>query len=80
MKCDVCNNPMTAVQGIGAVLVIIDLVFYARMKGRPGIFGVLGLLSCLGLITLGLLSKTYQNCGASASYRVKGCGNCGAPV
>src|SRR5262245_55098634 len=41
-----------AIQGLGAILVIGGLICYARMKGRSGALGLLGLLSCLGLIIL----------------------------
>lgn len=69
-----------AIQGFGALLVIAGLVCYALMKGRSGLFGLLGVLSCLGLLILAVLSKICQNCSASASYRVKECAKCGAPV
>lgn len=69
-----------AIQGLGAVLVIIGLVCYARMKGRSGVLGLLGLLSCLGLIVLHFVSKSCHHCQATASYRAKECSACGAPV
>jgi hypothetical protein len=65
---------------VGAPLIIIGLVFFSLMKGRSGLYGLVGLLSCLGLFILYLLPKSCQNCGASASYRAKECGECGAPV
>ena len=40
---------------VGTVLVIAGLCFYARGKGYPMVLGVLGLLSCVGLVILGLL-------------------------
>jgi len=66
--------------GVGLILVIWGFVYYARMKGRSGVLALLGLLSCLGLIILHFLSKTCQNCGASAGHAAKECTTCGGPV
>ncbi len=65
---------------IGAPLIIAGLACYARMKGRSWALGLLGLLSCLGLLILAFVSKRRHNCGTGASYRAKECGSCGAPV
>jgi len=64
----------------GMALFTVGMVFYARMKGRHGAMGLFGLLSCIGLLVLHFLPKSCQNCRASASYRVKECSACGAPV
>lgn len=40
---------------IGGVLLIVGLSFYARAKGYHGAWGLLGLLSCLGLLILALM-------------------------
>jgi hypothetical protein len=61
-------------------LIIAGLVCYALMKGRGGAFGLLGLLSCLGLLILHFLPKACHNCKASASYSAKQCRDCGAPM
>ena len=71
---------LLAVQGVGAVLWIAGLAFYARMKGRNPMLGLLGLLSCLGLIVLNYLSKNCHNCKASNGYSAKLCTTCGGPV
>jgi hypothetical protein len=67
----------TIVTGVGLILLIIGLSFYAKMKGRSGWWGVLGLLSILGLIALAVLPSNCHGCG----QRVKGkrCPSCGAP-
>lgn len=65
---------------VGAPLIIAGLVCYARMKARSGWWGLLGLLSCLGLIILHYLPKNCHNCGKGASYSAKSCSSCDAPV
>ena len=65
---------------LGAPLVIAGLCCYAVMKGRSWALGLLGLLSCLGLIILAVLPKCCHNCRTLSSYRVKECGACGAPM
>jgi hypothetical protein len=39
----------------GALLLIIGLSFYAKAKGYSAVLGLLGLLSCIGLLILALL-------------------------
>jgi hypothetical protein len=65
---------------LGAILFIVGMFFYARMRGRGWAWGLLGILSCLGLLILYFLPKHCRNCDASASYRARECGKCGAPV
>lgn len=65
---------------LGIPLIIGGFVCYALMKGKSGVYGLLGLLSCLGLMILHFLPKSCHNCRASASYRSKECRECGAPV
>ena len=40
---------------VGAVLLIIGLGFYAKAKGYSALLGLLGLLSCIGLLILAVL-------------------------
>ena|SRR6478609_9501745 len=40
---------------IGAVLLIVGLCFYAKAKGYSAVLGLLGLLSCIGLLILAVL-------------------------
>lgn len=40
---------------LGAVLLIIGLCYYAKGKGYSAALGLLGLLSCIGLLILALL-------------------------
>ena len=63
---------------VGTILLVIGLSFYARMRGHTPWLGLLGLLSCLGMVVLVLLPKRCFNCTAP----VKGpqCTNCGAPA
>ena len=65
---------------VGIPLIIAGLVCYSLMKGKSGAYGLLGFLSCIGLLILHFLPKSCQNCRASASYRAKECRDCGAPV
>ena len=46
---------LTAGPLVGAVLLIIGLGFYAKAKGYSAVLGLLGLLSCLGLLILAVL-------------------------
>lgn len=43
------------VQIAGTILLIVGLSFYARAKGRHPAWGLLGLLSIIGLIVLAVL-------------------------
>src|SRR5262245_19950417 len=40
---------------LGAVLLIIGLGYYAKGKGYSAVLGLLGLLSCIGLLILAVL-------------------------
>jgi len=40
---------------VGTVLLIVGLAFYAKAKGRSPAWGLMGLLSIIGLIVLALL-------------------------
>jgi len=40
---------------VGALLLIIGLGFYAKAKGYSAVLGLLGLLSCIGLLILAVL-------------------------
>jgi hypothetical protein len=40
---------------VGALLLIVGLSFYAKAKGYSAVFGLLGLLSCIGLLILAVL-------------------------
>jgi hypothetical protein len=71
---------LATVRLLGALLFLIGMFFYARMRGRGWAWGFLGLLSCLGLLILYFLPKHCRNCQTSASYRARDCAKCGAPV
>ena len=40
---------------MGVILLIVGLCFYAKAKGYPAALGLLGLLSCIGLLILALM-------------------------
>jgi hypothetical protein len=40
---------------VGGILLIIGLCFYAKAKGHSALWGLLGLLSCIGLLVLAVL-------------------------
>jgi hypothetical protein len=69
-----------AVTLLGAALIVGGLVFYAKMRGRGPLFGLLGLASCLGLLILYFLPKSCLNCKTSHAYSAKQCKRCGAPL
>lgn len=64
----------------GTGLLIAGLAFSARVKGRSGWWGLLGLLSCLGLLVLYFIPKLCSHCRSSVSYSKNQCPNCEAPV
>ena len=45
----------------GHVLFIIGLCFYAKAKGYSALLGLLGLLSCIGLLIIALLPDKTKN-------------------
>lgn len=46
---------------LGSVLLCVGLGFYAKAKGHHPAFGLLGLLSILGLIILALMPDKHKN-------------------
>ncbi|AUX44679.1 hypothetical protein SOCE26_061460 [Sorangium cellulosum] len=64
----------------GAVLFVIALVNYAKMRGRNGALGLLGLFTCVGLAILYFLPKLCLNCQAKHPYRARQCERCSAPL
>ena len=65
---------------IGTGLLIAGLAFSARVKGRSGWWGLLGLLSCIGLLVLYFVPKICSRCRSSVSFSKNQCPNCEAPV
>jgi len=63
---------------VGAAVVVGGLALYARMRGREGWWGALGVFSILGLIALFLLPKRCHHCGATP--KGNSCAACGAPA
>ncbi|MBI4612353.1 MAG: hypothetical protein HY720_01960 [Planctomycetes bacterium] len=64
----------------GTGLLIVGLCCYARMKGRSAAWGLLGALSIIGVIILGLIEKICRHCKHPAGYSTRKCPNCGAPM
>lgn len=67
------SNPENASTGlavavIGSVLLIVGLALYAMAKGRSPAWGLMGLLSIIGLIVLAML----QDYAPSGGVRAKG--------
>jgi hypothetical protein len=62
----------------GTAALVGGLALYARMRGRNGWWGALGLLSVVGLAVLYLLPKRCHHCAANAKGKV--CAVCGAPA
>jgi hypothetical protein len=44
-----------AAQLIGSIMLIVGLGYYAKAKGYSGALGLLGLLSCIGILILAIL-------------------------
>lgn len=63
---------------VGSAAFVTGLVLYAQMRGRSGWWGLLGLLSCVGLLVLLVLPKYCHHCGRVA--KGSECSHCGAPA
>jgi hypothetical protein len=48
---------------IGTILLIVGLCYYAKAKGHSAVFGLLGLLSCIGLLILAVLPDKTKGMG-----------------
>ena len=70
-------NPLLAL--LGGILLLIGLGFYAKMKGRDAAWGLVGVLSCIGLVILAVLPKRCHHC-KKATGRGKTCQHCQAPA
>jgi hypothetical protein len=46
---------------VGSILLIVGLCFYAKAKGYSAVLGLLGLLSCIGLLILAVLPDREKN-------------------
>lgn len=65
---------------VGGILVIVGLMQYAKMKGRHRAWGLLGLLSIIGLLILYFVPPICRRCGEKNSSSNERCSNCNAPV
>ena len=48
---------------VGVILLIIGLCFYAKAKGYSPVWGLLGLLSCIGLLILAVMPDKTKGQG-----------------
>lgn len=69
-----------AIALVGTVLLIVGLGFAASAKGRKMAWGLMGLLSCIGLLVLYLLGKRCLHCGTPDSRTAEKCVQCGTPM
>ncbi|TNF05994.1 MAG: hypothetical protein EP323_05515 [Gammaproteobacteria bacterium] len=60
-------NELPVVTLIGGILLIAGLAYYAKSKNRLPAWGLLGLLSILGIVILGLLPDKSANSAARVS-------------
>ncbi len=67
----------TLVSVAGTALLMIGLSYYARSRGQHPSYGLLGLLSCLGLLLLAVLPRKCLVC--AGPVKAARCQQCGAP-
>lgn len=70
----------TSLTVLGVLLFIGGLGMYAKMRGRHPALGLLGLLSCLGMLILYFLDKKCLGCGRVSGRSEAFCADCGAPL
>lgn len=66
--------------GGGIVLLCLGCAFYALKKGRSPLWGLFGLLSCIGWAVIMVLGQRCRNCGRLGPSHPHDCDGCGAPV
>ena len=64
----------------GVAVLILGGVFYARLKGRSGWWGLIGLLGCIGYGVLLWMEKSCLRCGTRSKDKVEECPTCRAPL
>ncbi len=64
----------------GTMVLVLGGVFYARLKGRSGWWGLIGLLNCIGYIVLLWMDKICLRCGTRSKDKVEECPACRAPI
>jgi hypothetical protein len=69
-----------ALRVAGLRVMLASGVVYARLKGRSGWWGLVGLLGCLGYFVLLFMEKQCLRCGTRSKDRADECPSCGAPV
>jgi hypothetical protein len=59
---------------------VTGLAAYARHKGLPAVWGLLGLSGPVGPLILRFLPKRCRNCGRACPGGPEDCPGCGAPI
>jgi cytochrome bd-type quinol oxidase subunit 2 len=62
------------------LLVLLTSVVYVRVKGRSAWWGLLGLLSIFGFVTLLCLERCCHRCRRKVPVSAESCPDCNAPV
>jgi hypothetical protein len=70
------SGALLALVGTGVFVAALSL--HAQMRNRSGWWGLLGVLSCLGLVILLILPKRCHHCNAVTKGQT--CALCGAPA
>lgn len=65
---------------VGWLLFALGVAFYARSRGRHAAWGLLGSLSCFGMLILAILPKYCLSCTTRNSYKAKHCERCTGPL
>lgn len=64
----------------GTALLVGGGIFYARLKGRSGWWGLIGLLNCIGYCVLIFMDKICLRCGTRSKDKLEECPTCRAPI
>ena len=64
----------------GLVSYVAGLTAYARHKGLPAVWGLMGLGCLLGLFIIHCLPKRCRGCERRCAGRAFDCPGCGAPI
>ena len=72
--------PIGALQWLGMGITIVGLGLLARLKGRSLFWGLLGSISCIGLLIVVMIEKRCFSCSNPVDRKRSSCPSCGAPV
>ncbi len=65
---------------LGTLILVTGGVFYARLKGRSGWWGLIGFLNCIGYCVLVWMDKICLRCGTRSKDKFEECPSCRAPI